>query len=829
MNPTKFSPTQTIRDDGGLPARRAIIRWAWRLFRREWRQQALVLALLTLAVAAAIFNAAVAYNIAPAPGNAEFGTVNHYLKFAASDPQTLAADIAFAEEQFGLIEVIGSWYVPVPGSVESIEFRAQDPQGPYSTPMLSLREGRYPTSLYEVALTDGVAETFALTIGDSFALAGTGRTVVGLVENPSNLHAEFALVAPETTDLPEEVTILVNSTDEQVIPFRAPSRATTTRARRPGNEDVVAVAGVFGTTTVTMLLIALVATASFVVVAQRRLRQLGMLAALGATEKHLRLVTLSNGVVMGILAAALGTVIGLVCWLAAAPFIEPAVGFRIDRLNVPWWLLVTGMLLAVLTATGAAWWPARQVARIPITLALTGRPPQPKPTRRSILLAGFLLAVGVACLILANQTNAWLISLGTIATAVGVLLLSPLAIRALAKVAGAFSIGVRLALRDLARYQDRAVAALAAISLALGLAAATVITAAAAEHTADKGNLADNQLLIRTGTVVETEGENMGGPFVPERTPAEVQSLEAGVVQLAALFANSSVISLDVALDPMMEPDPAFDGLPAVTLAEYTDLGGITGYRDLTLLYVATPELLAQYQINGATIDPATEVLTVETAEIRFVGVTRERGSQPEIVTKVERINPTYSSLPGSFITPDALRQRGWATARVGWLIEANTPLTNEQLAAARQVAANVGLTIESRDQQAGLLALRTQATATGMLVALGVLAMTVGLIRNAAAGDLRILTATGATNGIRRTLTAATAGALALLGAMLGTAGAYLALMAGYAQNISALSHVPLGHLLLIIAGVPLIAVITGWLLAGREPGALARQPGEV
>ncbi len=34
----------------GAPARRAIRRWAWRLLRREWRQQVLVLALLTVAV-----------------------------------------------------------------------------------------------------------------------------------------------------------------------------------------------------------------------------------------------------------------------------------------------------------------------------------------------------------------------------------------------------------------------------------------------------------------------------------------------------------------------------------------------------------------------------------------------------------------------------------------------------------------------------------------------------------------------------------------------------------------------------------------------------------
>ena len=56
------------------------------------------------------------------------------------------------------------------------------------------------------------------------------------------------------------------------------------------------------------------------------------------------------------------------------------------------------------------------------------------------------------------------------------------------------------------------------------------------------------------------------------------------------------------------------------------------------------------------------------------------------------------------------------------------------------------------------------------MLVALGVLAMTVGLIRSETAGDLRTLTATGASSATRRTLNAATAGALALLGGILGT-----------------------------------------------------------
>ena len=66
-----------------------------------------------------------------------------------------------------------------------------------------------------------------------------------------------------------------------------------------------------------------------------------------------------------------------------------------------------------------------------------------------------------------------------------------------------------------------------------------------------------------------------------------------------------------------------------------------------------------------------------------------------------------------------------------------------------------------------------------GILLALGILAMSVGLIRSETAGDLRILAATGASGATRRTLTAATAGALGLLGAVMGTVAAYVATIA--------------------------------------------------
>ena len=76
---------------GGVPARRAVARWAWRLLRREWRQQILVLALLILTVAAAGFSVSAAYNVAALPGP-QFGSANHLLQFGGTSPKALAAD-----------------------------------------------------------------------------------------------------------------------------------------------------------------------------------------------------------------------------------------------------------------------------------------------------------------------------------------------------------------------------------------------------------------------------------------------------------------------------------------------------------------------------------------------------------------------------------------------------------------------------------------------------------------------------------------------------------------------------------------------------------------
>ena len=80
------------------------------------------------------------------------------------------------------------------------------------------------------------------------------------------------------------------------------------------------------------------------------------------------------------------------------------------------------------------------------------------------------------------------------------------------------------------------------------------------------------------------------------------------------------------------------------------------------------------------------------------------------------------------------------------------------------------------------------------------------------------------ASNATRRTLNAASASALALLAGILGTAAAYLALIAWHWHDISYLNPPPFADLAVLILGLPVAAITGAWLL-GRTPTSIARR----
>jgi putative ABC transport system permease protein len=795
-----------------------------------------VLALLTVAMAGTVIGLGVVVNI---QGNdqAILGRANSRIDISAPGSQ-VNNDIAAAQRKFGVVEAIAHENVPVPGSVTPVDLRAQDPHGVYGAPMLRLVSGAWPSGAGQVAVTSSVASIFSVKTGDSWTVNGATLRVVGLVENPKDLSDGFALAAPGQLSSPTSLSLLSNSTGD-LGQFHPPGGTVqgimSSQVSGPQEQRNQALA-VLLLDTIGLTFIGLLAVAGFTVLAQRRLRALGMIGALGATDRQVRWVMLANGGGVGIVGATAGTTLGLVVWFALRPMFEHLSGHRIDALRLPWWAVVAGAALAVLTALAASWWPARSAARLPIVAALSGRPAAPQPAHRFALLGTSLAALGFLLLVLSHTQRTLFIVTGIVATTIGMLLLAPLGIQALAAVGPRAPIAIRLALRDLARYQARSGAALAAAGLAVGIASTIAISASAAQaddHSLSGGNLATNQLVVwLEGNPANPSGPNIQvgpasgtqAPDVPSATA--VSSARAAVNAIMGSLGARSSLELDTAAD-LASPVPAGapPGADTTNVADPITNNGQHGFNQTGVPYVATPSVLSFYRIPAGAIGSNTHLLTSRSDLSESVLISGMGDPHPAVI-QVTKLLPNYTSAPNTLITERALATFGLTPEPAGWLLQTNQPLTTGQITDARNQAARAGVTIETRSApDHSLQQLRDYSTTVGLLVALGVLAMTVGLIRSETAGDLRTLTAAGANGTTRRTLTAATAGALALLGGVLGTATAYLALIAWHWHHLDYLAHPPYVDLAVITFGLPLAALIGGWLL-GRTPTSIARRP---
>jgi putative ABC transport system permease protein len=795
-----------------------MVRWAWRLFRREWRQQSLVLALVAVSVAAAVALSTLVINASSAAGS-DFGSAHSRVQVDASDPAVARVAVAAAKRRFGTVEEISHRSVAVPGSPVRLDVRGQDPAGHFGHGLLALRHGRYPTTDRDVALTDGAMDLLDAKVGDTVRLGRVQRHVVGQVEDPRDLHDEFALLAPSTSVPADTLTLLVDADRRSSVGGRSATTHPGSTGRSPslvvethGSETTAVTATVLVAMALAMVLVGLVATAGFVVIAQRRQRQLGLLAAIGAGDRHLRLVMAANGALVGAAAALTGALLGVGGWIATAPAIETAANHRIDRLDLPWEMVATSIVLAIVMATLAAWWPARAVARMPVMRALSGRPTEPRSVNRSTLTALAVTALGMGSIVASHpdgEVNGLFLIGGIIAVVIGVVFAAPAAIGILTAPAARLPFAVRLALRDLSRYRARAASAVAAITVGLGISVTVLVLAQANVHRSDEGNLSNRQVLVQpsSSAVNPTPGQVVPVPGTAEHA----------VSTIASTLGHTTVFALDQAVAPPAAESPNIR--LAIDLARKLNEHS---FRFVAHAYVATPAILRRYGIDPASVAASTDLLTSNTGDLRLLDPT----SRDPGVAKVQHVAlPAYSSGPSALITPSALRRHRWTRERTGWLLESSKPLTHEQIRAVRQAAAAAGLTAEARSSQDDLATIRTVATIAGMVLALAIVAMTVGLIRSEATRDVRTLTATGASPRTRRAVTGATAGAVALLGGLLGTTAAYLALAAGYRTDLGQLSSPPVAQLLTLALGLPAAAAVIGFALAGREPSTFSRQ----
>lgn len=138
----------------------------------------------------------------------------------------------------------------------------------------------------------------------------------------------------------------------------------------------------------------IVGNAMLMSVAERR-RSLALVRLVGATGRQVRrLVTIEAAILGG-----LGAVVGAAAGLAAAGPISagisralqaPAGGLAVDP-----WLVPLAVVIGVVVAVAAAWWPAREAAAVDPLEGLASAPPPPQAgsSRRLLMAAGALVVV----------------------------------------------------------------------------------------------------------------------------------------------------------------------------------------------------------------------------------------------------------------------------------------------------------------------------------------------------------------------------------------------------------------------------------------------------
>jgi len=425
---------------------------------------------------------------------------------------------------------------------------------------------------------------------------------------------------------------------------------------------------------------------------------------------------------------------------------------------------------------------------------------------------------------------------GFVALAVAIVLLAPACLSVVAAAGRRTPIAMRLALRDLARYRARSGPALAAISLST-LIAVLICVASAARfgNVLDYAgpNLTSSQLIVYPGCPGNCFGPN------GQSAPAGVSMAQAKKVarEIAADLGTTSMVTLE-------------SSSAGLTHAAY-------GRSWSGQIYVATPQLLKAFGISQSQVNPDADILTMRPglSTMSLMQLTYGKngsGNGPgggpggnnqwpcppgscianPPIQEISQL-PSGTSAPNTVITEHAITtlhlQNSIQTA--GWLITVPNGLTAAQITTARQLAAGAsGMSVETRNSIPSLAQIIDAATIFGIVLALGILGMSVGLVRSEAARDLRTLTATGASGITRRMITAATAGALAFTGAVIGIIGGYLAAAGFFRSNsldgLSALTSIPVINLLVILVGMPIAATVLGWLLGGRDPAGIARQP---
>ncbi|MDX2295236.1 MULTISPECIES: ABC transporter permease [Streptomyces] len=736
------------------------------------------------------------------------------------------------------------------------ELKADDPIAKGITTLL---DGRYPKKADEVIATSAFLERSGLSIGSTVSARNFDRPyrIVGSYELPDTLTtaqitalpgaflAPYAKAAEKagapgpgaaTTYLVQRAggftwntvkeintkgvlvvsrAVLLDPPADSEVPFY--QRSGWGDYRSSDGADAMLLASVATVVGLAMLEICLLAGPAFAVGARRSRRQLGLVGANGGSRSHIRAIVLSGGLVIGVSAAVVGTVLALILTLALQPLLEDYLGQRFGAFDVRPLELLGIALLAVLTGLLAAVVPAVTASRQTVLASLTGRRGVRSTSRVLPVLGLIALLLGAAIALYGSVvTDQFVIVAGGSAIAeLGVVAMTPALVGLFGRTGRWLPLSPRLALRDAVRNRGRTAPAVAAVLAAVaGTVAVATYTSSSdaqyrAEYTASLPHGAVSFFQMEEGGRDVRAVADAVQRYVSVDTRADVSRVAVGKPGCSAWGEGPGCGRYEVMVPPanvcpMWAPttdgsDPSLKYTPEQRRTMLRDDwrckqdegGGV--YVDGGLL-VGDARLL---KVLGIDAPGAVEALAAGKAVTFQKPLVAKDGTigikqitDPKAAEKASMENKPAPgkvvSVPAHLVTSDTktyglqvlmtpatAKAAGLGTAPVGAYFSTDRLPDTEQRqkldAELASIGAGVDLVIEEgyvSDDSIFLLAL----TVFAGLVTIGAAGIATGLAQADAEADLKTLAAVGAPPRVRRTLSGFQCGVVAAMGVVLGS-----------------------------------------------------------
>ncbi|MFC4018045.1 FtsX-like permease family protein [Micromonospora sp. GCM10011542] len=827
---------------------RAALRIARREAGRARRRTALVLAMIALPVLVLTFVAA-SYDMAELTPqeriDRRLGAADAELRWVADVPvrqdergeswYPLDGDlppnarVATSEEVSALLDP-GSrvtevrWRIPLgvrtPEGDETVQARALDLTDPLARPLVRFEAGRAPQQPGEVAVSAAALRHLRVGLGDAVATADGIRvyTIVGVVEFADDLGPVFALhpaAVPRTAlepdsawlaDLPGDVDAALVSrlnhhgvvVTRRDLPGSSPSRLWpgSLGPTDPGQLGTVVLIGGLG-----LLEVVLLVGPAFAVGVRRRRRDLALVAVAGGDAAQLRRIVLADGVVLGLLGAVAGLLLGVGAAFAGRPLVEQYV-FTARFGGYRCWPTALALLAAVAVLAGvlAALAPAWTAARQDVVEGLAGRrtPPPPRPRWLAI---GLTLVVGGTALAAfgATRTSSTVILTGLILGELGLVCCTPTLVGLLARFGRVLPLAPRIALRDASRNRAAAAPAICAVMAAVASSVALGVYLASGEARnvhAYQPMMPRGHLLVRPSEPAERPAatleqvtraarDHLGADAVaPVRTPTcAPQPGPAGFCYVA----------------PQLPPERACPWQPGDDLSAADRRRALADPRcvapnvDYYGAYVqptvddgsALPILTGADPATTATATAVLRTGGVVVTDPRYlhnglvtVTVTRGTDSDSQPATSAATLAgyalPAAVGPPRLLLSDPAARRLGLHWTQSEWAVSTPTPpdrKRQERFTAALEHVGAFSLNVEygtaTRNTSPMLLLL---AAAAG-LITVGAAGIATALAAAEGRAELATLAAVGAAPAVRRLLAVCQAGVIAGVGSVLGIA----------------------------------------------------------